>query len=246
MPCGPWPPVGLLELCRQTHVLQPLTEQVGEAIHVDLRTGLCFSLDLFRLRVLVSRLVRPDWLRTDGFLVDGLVVTYEKGLRDSNLGALIESLTPAEAPDQDKEEAKKEKSADKSEKKVVIEKLSITDSKMNVSMTGLSAVTGGGSVPLPLPPITLTDLGKEKEGVTVVEAIQRILTEIAGAAGTDAIGMIFEGASKGVTEMTCRRVGSPPPRRRMALWRRVTSRACSTGPRRRPRPGGSFPVPASP
>lgn len=76
---------------------------------------------------------------------------------------------------------------------------------MNVSMTGLSAVTGGGSVPLPLPPITLTDLGKEKEGVTVVEAIQRILTEIAGAAGTaiagsakllgDGLGALGEGAT---------------------------------------------------
>ncbi|MGB4046891.1 MAG: AsmA family protein, partial [Kiritimatiellia bacterium] len=148
-----------------------------EGLHIGNPPGFNTSglLDLGKVSVkLDNASLLTDTIVIHEILVDGLVVTYEKGLRDSNLGALIESLTPAEAPDQDKEEAKKEKSADKSEKKVVIEKLSITDSKMNVSMTGLSAVTGGGSVPLPLPPITLTDLGKEKEGVTVVEAIQRI------------------------------------------------------------------------
>ena len=179
-----------------------------EGLHIGNPPGFNTSglLDLGKVSVkLDNASLLTDTIVIHEILVDGLVVTYEKGLRDSNLGALIESLTPAEAPDQDKEEAKKEKSADKSEKKVVIEKLSITDSKMNVSMTGLSAVTGGGSVPLPLPPITLTDLGKEKEGVTVVEAIQRILTEIAGAAGTaiagsakllgDGLGALGEGAT---------------------------------------------------
>lgn len=111
--------------------------------------------------------------------IDGLVVTYEKGLLNSNLGALIESLSSGE------EKPAAEKSEDeKSAKKVIIEKLTITGARMNFSVTGAM----GAAIPIPLPPITLTDLGKEKEGVTVVEAIRRILTAIAGAAGTALAG----------------------------------------------------------
>lgn len=170
-------------------------------------------LDLSKVSVkLDNASLLTDTIVIKEILIDGLVVTYEKGLRDSNLGALIESLTPADEPDSDKDkekqeaaQKKKEKAADQPGKKVVIEKLAITGSKMNVSMTGLSAVTGGGAIPIPLPPITLTDLGKEKEGVTVVEAIQRVLTEIAGAAGTaiagsakllgEGLGALGEGAT---------------------------------------------------
>jgi uncharacterized protein involved in outer membrane biogenesis len=112
--------------------------------------------------------------------IDGLVVTYEKGLRDSNLGALIESLSR----EVDAQEAEEEKGDEKPAKKVVIEKLTITGSRMNFSITGAM----GQSIPLPLPPITLTDLGKEKDGLTVVEAIDRVLKAIAGAAGTAIAG----------------------------------------------------------
>ncbi|HRT05809.1 MAG TPA: hypothetical protein P5204_08925 [Kiritimatiellia bacterium] len=118
--------------------------------------------------------------------IDGLVVTYEKGLLNSNLGALIDQLSAGAESD----EPAKGKPAEEetSGRKVVIEKLTITGSKMNFSVTGAAALTGGGAVPLPLPPITLTGLGREKEGVTLVEAIQNILKAIAGATGTAIVG----------------------------------------------------------
>ena len=59
---------------------------------------------------------------------------------------------------------------------------------MNFSITGAAALTGGGAIPIPLPPITLTDLGKEKEGVSIPEAIREILNAVAGAAGTAIAG----------------------------------------------------------
>ena len=71
---------------------------------------------------------------------------------------------------------------------MVIDKLTIAGSKMNFSVTGAAALTGGGAVPLPLPPITLTGLGREKEGITFVEAIQNVLKAIAGATGTAIVG----------------------------------------------------------
>lgn len=118
--------------------------------------------------------------------IDGLVVTYEKGLLNSNLGALIDQLAAGEeGAEKAEEKAEAEESAGK---KVVIDKLTIAGSKMNFSVTGAAALTGGGAVPLPLPPIILTGLGREKEGITFVEAIQNVLKAIAGATGTAIVG----------------------------------------------------------
>ena len=139
--------------------------------------------------------------------IDGLALTYEKGLLDSNLGALIEQLSAGaekESPEagEAEEPTEPQDATEKPAKKVVIEKLSITGSRMNFSITGAAALTGGGAIPLPLPPITLADLGKEKEGVTFVEAIQEVLRAIAGAAGTAIAGAgnLVDDAGKAVGE----------------------------------------------
>lgn len=123
--------------------------------------------------------------------IEGLALTFEKGLLDNNLNALIEQLSAGQEEAAGKEaEAKEEKTGKekKPAKKVVIEKLSISGSKMNFSITGAAALTGGGAIPIPLPPITLVDLGKEKEGMTPVEAVQSVLKAILGAAGTAIAG----------------------------------------------------------
>ena len=139
--------------------------------------------------------------------IDGLVLTYEKGLRNSNLGALIDQLSAGqkEEPAGQNEPAEKKTDEEKPAKKVIIEKLSITGSRMNLSLTGAAALTGGGVIPIPLPPITLTDLGKESDGVTVVEAIRKVLNaimDVATSALTGAgkllgagVGAVGEGAA---------------------------------------------------
>ena len=74
------------------------------------------------------------------------------------------------------------------DRKVVIEQVVITGGRMNVSVTGAAALTGGGYLPIPLPTITLSDVGKEKEGVTLVEAIRYVLVAIAKTTGTALAG----------------------------------------------------------
>ena len=146
-------------------------------------------LDLGAVSVKIDRSsLLSDVIVIKEIAVEGLVVTYEKGLLNSNLGALIDQLS-AGAEGKDEENAEEKSPAeDSAGKKVVIDKLTMTGSKMNFSVTGAAALTGGGAVPLPLPPITLTGLGREKEGVTFVEAIQDVLKAIAGAAGTAIVG----------------------------------------------------------
>ena len=146
-------------------------------------------LDLGSVSVKIDRSsLLSDVIVIKEIAVEGLVVTYEKGLLNSNLGALIDQLSAgAEGKDEEKAE-EKSPAEDSAGKKVVIDKLTMTGSKMNFSVTGAAALTGGGAVPLPLPPITLTGLGREKEGVTFVEAIQDVLKAIAGAAGTAIVG----------------------------------------------------------
>ncbi|MGD9781240.1 MAG: hypothetical protein AB7V14_03705 [Kiritimatiellia bacterium] len=132
-----------------------------------------------------------DTIVVRAIAIEGMALTFEKGLLDNNLNALIEQLSAGkeeEAGEEGDAKAEKSKKEKKPAKKVVIEKLSITGSQMNFSITGAAALTGGGAIPIPLPPITLTDLGKEKEGMTPVEAVQSVLKAILGAAGTAIAG----------------------------------------------------------
>lgn len=160
-----------------------------EGLHIGNPEG--FKTDgLLDLGSVAIRLA-PSSLMTDTIIIneiniDDLVVTFEKGLMNNNLNALIESLSAKEDPEAEAEEEaepedeEKPEEAEKPAKKVIIEKLSIRGSQMNVSMTAAMGV----SLPIPLPPITLTDLGKESDGVSAVEAIREILAAIAGSAGT--------------------------------------------------------------
>jgi len=161
------------------------------------KTDGLFDLDSVAVKLDNASLL-TDTIIIKEITITGMQLTYEKGLRDSNLGALIEQLS-AGKEDEPAEEEETEEEAEEEEtgKKVVIENLTITDSQMNFSITGAAALTGGGSIPIPLPPITLTDLGKEKDGVTIPEAIRRILTAVAKASGTAIAGagdLIGDGA----------------------------------------------------
>lgn len=152
-------------------------------LHVDNPAGFKTDgiLDLGSISVrLDNSSLLSDTIVIKEITIDGLVLTYEQGLRTSNLGALINQLSAGKEEEPSGQDKPEETPAgeEKPGKKVIIEKLSITGSRMNLSLTGAAALTGGGAIPIPLPPITLTDLGKESDGLTVTEAIQKILNAI--------------------------------------------------------------------
>lgn len=140
-------------------------------------------LDLGSIAVQLDRAsLLTDTLVIKKIAIDGLVVTYERGMFNSNLGALIDQLSAQTEAEEKKNEP------EKPGRKVVIEQVVITGGRMNVSLTGAAALTGGGVLPIPLPTITLSDIGKEQEGVTLVEAFRYVLLAIAKTTGTALAG----------------------------------------------------------
>lgn len=119
--------------------------------------------------------------------IDGVEVTYEKGLTSSNLADLLarfdsdddkESEPAPEAP-------KKEKS---SSKPVVIRDLRVEGTRLHPTIT----LAQGLAPSIPLPPIHLTDIGAPSEeggpaGITLAGALrlvlQALLSSVTGTAG---------------------------------------------------------------
>lgn len=133
-------------------------------LHVELNTGSLLK------DVIVVREVR----------IEAPEITYEQGLRANNIGALLDQMTPKTgAPAPDKPAAEPAKEA-KGGKKVVIEKLTVSGARVHASVTAM----GGHAVILPLPPLSLSNIGGsaepggEAKGVTFVDAIREVLGAI--------------------------------------------------------------------
>jgi hypothetical protein len=128
-----------------------------------------------------------DTIIIEKVLIEAPVITYERGLRTSNINKLLDQLESEPKPEPSKEPAPPAKAEPKAGKKVIIEDFLINGAKVNVSLTAL----GGSSATLPLPPIHLTDIGKEKEGGASVKdvirqvfnAILKSVTQLVGASG---------------------------------------------------------------
>ena len=106
-------------------------------------------------------------------------ITFEKSLKTSNFGQLMEQLDAGAEKAEEKEEAADtaKPAGDGKGKKVVIRKLTISGAMVNMSIS----LMGGKAVPLPLPTITMSDIGgdgSEAGGVTFAEAIRNIFTAI--------------------------------------------------------------------
>lgn len=136
---------------------------------------------LFNLKTLEVELdVRSlfsDTIRIREILIDSPEITYEMGLRRTNLGTLIDHMTPAESKPEDDDEAKK------AGKKVIIDELRIVAARARISTPGM----GSKAVPVQLATITLNDLGGE--GQSTAQITGHVLKAILGAVGNAALGV---------------------------------------------------------
>lgn len=146
-----------------------------EGLHVGNPEGFKTAgiFDLGRLDIdLDMRSLLGDTIRIRTIHIKDPNITYERGLTDSNLGALLRQLEGEKS----KEKSEPDSAPKEGGKKVVIDEIQIAGAQLNVSVT----LAGGYSAPMPLPTITLRDVGKEKEGASLTEVITSIVGAIAG------------------------------------------------------------------
>jgi len=123
--------------------------------------------------------MEPFSVFKDHIVIDELVIEkpeflYETKIVSSNINDLLKNIEKATGSKESEPKAKNGQPV-----KMVIKKLSIRDGKVTVGL-------GPSAIPLPLPPIELTDLGTAEGGITpaqVTFAIMRsVTTQVVGAA----------------------------------------------------------------
>lgn len=113
-------------------------------------------------------------------------VTYEIGADGSNIDALrrnVEQALGGGAADAS------QGGGAKSERKLVVESLTMRDGQISVSATGL----GGRTLTVPLPEIHLADLGKDTNGAEPAVIIDQVVRAVLQHVGPAVAGLDIEG-----------------------------------------------------
>jgi hypothetical protein len=106
--------------------------------------------------------------------IDQPEITYERRLTTDNLSALLANIQKA---------AGEPAASDPNQpaKKVIIRELTVTGGKIRVAIGSLPAI------PIPLGDITLKNIGEDKKGATVAEAVSQVFGSITKGV-TSAVG----------------------------------------------------------
>ncbi len=140
-------------------------------------TPSAFSLDKVIVHVDLKSLM-TDKIIIKEILIDGPEVTYEMALTGSNLDQLkknVESLTAAGSSGQDRKTEKKHEVEPSGEgKKIQIDSFVFENATVNLS----AKILQGAVVPISLPKIHLTDIGKESDGSSISEILDEVFGSI--------------------------------------------------------------------
>ena len=139
-------------------------------------TPSAMELNDFKLNIKMSSLF-SDAIVIKEILIDAPQITYEKGLKSSNLSTLQENLAPkgAAAPKTEAAPAPEKKKG--AAKKVIIEDFQLNGAKVNVTITAM----GGKKMTLPLPNIHMKDIGKSSGGANPAEVVSEVFNSISKA-----------------------------------------------------------------
>lgn len=167
--------------------LNPFTGHLSlRGLHVGnpegFKTDGIFDLDLLEVNLKLSSLFK-ETIYIKNITIKDPIITLERGLTKSNIGALLDNL---EGEDDTKKDASKEKKAKskKDAKKVVIEEFHLNGARLNLSVSAMQGV----SAPIPLPPIVLYNLGKKTDGASFIEVLSDVFKSILSTATEAAIG----------------------------------------------------------
>jgi len=145
-----------------------------------------------------SRSLFTDTILIHKIAIAAPEITYERGLLGSNFSTLLEKMQGGKDSGKDVKQTGTE--AEGPAKKVIIEQLTVSDPKLNVSIVA----AGGHAIPIALGQVELKDIGKESGGVTVADAMKIILSivtsniENAVLGAGDLLGSGIKAVGKGV------------------------------------------------
>ena len=162
----------------------------------------------------------------DEIYIDALDITYEKGGRSDNIKTILNNIKKFSGVSEAK--AGKETAAEPKgeEKKIQINRLTIKNGKVHMSMTAL----GGEGLNLDLPDIDMKDIGKDKEGTTLAKAMEQVF----GKLNTN-IGSTVSGSLKDIGKTDTRRSRQRCRRHRLPARSGCRRRSGGRGTRTRPR-----------
>ena len=130
-----------------------------------------FAIDEFRVKVDVASVLKSSGpIVINEVIIRGPKIAYEVVGSKSNFDAVM-----ARFPQSDKPEKEKPKDGKKAGRKVIIDLVEFKDGQVNVR----AGYTLGQTIPLPLPSLTLRDIGRASGGVTAVQALAHVLGNLA-------------------------------------------------------------------
>ncbi len=120
-----------------------------------------------------------DTIRVQQILVEDPAITYEVGLGNSNIGTILENVDKfsgaSEAEPGETAGAPEPEGESGGGRKVVIEEVKVSGGRIRLS----AKVLMGVAAPIPLPTVTLHDIGKSEEGgdegVSMIQATSDVL-----------------------------------------------------------------------
>ncbi|MBQ8465332.1 MAG: AsmA family protein [Alphaproteobacteria bacterium] len=144
-----------------------------------------YAVELGNIDVKVNlKSVTTDTIIVDKIIVNKPVISYEmKSLTENNISEIIDNVnkyTSSSATEPAQEEAK----ADSSSKKVIIKKVVISNGEINGAMTAAPDVI---SAAIPLPTLTLSNIGEETKGASVADSIAFIMNKLLSSVSTTVI-----------------------------------------------------------
>jgi hypothetical protein len=130
-----------------------------------------FAIGEFRLKVDVGSVLKKNGpVVINEIIIHEPLIAYEVVGSKSNFQHLMDRLPKSDAPEKPKDEKKPGR-------KVIIDRVEFRDGQVNVR----AGYTLGYGIPLPLPGLKLTDIGRAGGGVTAAQAVGSILGSLASS-----------------------------------------------------------------
>lgn len=145
-----------------------------------------FAVNEFYVSVDMASLF-SDTIKVHKILINAPGCTYEVKSGTSNIDALIAKINKGKAAQQEKQaeqQAPQQPQEKKAGKKIIIDEISLKDTRLAYS----SSMTAGTFLTIPIPTITIKDIGKGKDGESFSDALTDVFNKILTSFGSAIAG----------------------------------------------------------